>query len=127
QLRMSPGGSMFNSLRKRPLEPPSSLTVTTAERSRMMGKSTSSQAISVGERAYRFRPFSRVERPVPPPMATTRRPRACADCCAAINSALLDSIVGTARLDDFFVAQFLIGGTCLRSRIRIEQLGEARV
>src|SRR5580693_4697876 len=37
QLRISPGGSMLSSLRRRPLEPPSSLTVTTAQRSRMTG------------------------------------------------------------------------------------------
>ena len=35
QLRMSPGGSMLKSWRKRPDEPPSSVTVTTAARSEM--------------------------------------------------------------------------------------------
>ena len=33
QLRRSPGGSMLKSLRSRPEEPPSSVTVTTAARS----------------------------------------------------------------------------------------------
>ena len=37
QLRMSPGAGRFSSLRSRPLEPPSSLTVTIAERSEMQG------------------------------------------------------------------------------------------
>ena len=37
QLRMSPGGSMLSSLRRRPLEPPSSLTVTTAQSSLISG------------------------------------------------------------------------------------------
>src|SRR5689334_3819698 len=75
---MSPGGSMFNSFRSRPLEPPSSLTVTTPD----------SSDICVWEREVIdrgpepptnfFNPLSRVERPVPPPIATTRRV-ACAD------------------------------------------------
>src|SRR5207249_1669383 len=38
QLRISPGGSMLSSLRKRPLEPPSSLTVTTAHSSAISGE-----------------------------------------------------------------------------------------
>src|ERR1035438_3187080 len=37
QLRTSPGAGTFNSFRSRPLEPPSSLTVTMAERSSMRG------------------------------------------------------------------------------------------
>src|ERR1700731_1581408 len=75
QLRISPGGSMLSSLRRRPLEPPSSLTVTTAHRSRMKGEALGAAAISAGVRAKRLSPLSRVERPVPPPIATTRRPR----------------------------------------------------
>ena len=75
QLRISPGGSMLSSLRRRPLEPPSSLTVTTAQRSRMMGEPARATANSAGVRAKRLSPLRRVESPVPPPMATTRRPR----------------------------------------------------
>ena len=41
----------------------------------MIGVSARAAAISAGVRAKRFSPLSRVERPVPPPMATTRRPR----------------------------------------------------
>src|SRR5579864_2097873 len=73
QLRTSPGGSMPNSRRRRPLDPPSSLTVTSAVRSEMKGPSG---AISPVRTVYCLRPLSRVERPVPPPMATTRIPRA---------------------------------------------------
>ena len=36
QLRRSPGGSMLKSWRRRPDEPPSSVTVTTAARSEML-------------------------------------------------------------------------------------------
>ena len=50
QLRMSPGGSMLSSLRRRPLDPPSSLTVTTAERSRITGESGGPQTASGLER-----------------------------------------------------------------------------
>src|SRR6476646_2469283 len=73
QLRTSPGGSMPSSRRKRPLEPPSSLTVTSAVRSEIK---TPSGATSPVRTVYCLRPLSRVERPVPPPMATTRIPRA---------------------------------------------------
>src|SRR6266852_2047806 len=74
QLRMSPGGSMLNSLRRRPLEPPSSLTVTTAHKSRMMGESGTVVGISAGERTKSLSPLSSVERPVPPTLAPTRSP-----------------------------------------------------
>src|SRR5258708_404292 len=69
---MSPGGRMFNSRRKRPLEPPSSLTVTTPVSSEM---NMPAGGVSPGATVYCFNPFSSVERPVPPPMATTRSPR----------------------------------------------------
>src|SRR5215472_2790903 len=73
---MSPGGRILNSLRSRPLEPPSSVTVTTAVRSPIAGASS----LDVGEgtsiglvcAAYFFNPRRRVDRPVPPPIATTR-------------------------------------------------------
>src|ERR1700690_1869005 len=74
QFRMSPGGNMLSSLRKRPLEPPSSLTVTTAERSHISGLSDFAEGRSAEELTYHFNPLSRVERPVPPPIATTRKP-----------------------------------------------------
>ena len=60
QLRMSPIGGMPSSSRSLPDEPPSSATVTMA----VMLLVTS------------FRPRSSVDRPVPPPMATMRGPRA---------------------------------------------------
>src|SRR6185295_17272499 len=59
QLRMSPGGSTPNSRRSRPEEPPSSVTVTTPERSRSRAPPT-----------WALRPRSNAERPVPPPIAT---------------------------------------------------------
>src|SRR3954449_2333925 len=54
QFRMSPGGRTFNSSRRRPELPPSSVTVTITER----------RALNF------FRPRKRVERPVPPPIET---------------------------------------------------------
>src|SRR5438093_6449959 len=75
QLRMSPGGSMLSSLRRRPLDPPSSLTVTTAQSSLITGSSVFEGERSTGRETKCLRPFSRVERPVPPPIAMTRSPR----------------------------------------------------
>src|SRR5665811_1879040 len=63
QLRTSPGGRTPNSSRNLPDEPPSSVTVTTA----------------VVCDVLFLNPRSRVESPVPPPMATTRRSRAPAE------------------------------------------------
>ena len=60
QLRMSPTGAMPSSSRSLPDEPPSSATVTIAVRLLVACLS----------------PRSRVDWPVPPPMATIRRPRA---------------------------------------------------
>src|SRR5882757_216389 len=88
QFRMSPGGSILKSSRNRPDEPPSSVTVTTAESSRMLhgneGQGTGVGAWTPGAfpiriprrrsgvTTYRFSPRSRVDNPVPPPIATTR-------------------------------------------------------
>src|SRR6266478_9228149 len=73
QLRMSPGGRMRFSRRKRPELPPSSVTVTMAARS-AMGRSAVARS-SVRRITCSFRPRSSVERPVPPPRATTWKPR----------------------------------------------------
>src|SRR3954465_12644344 len=62
QLRMSPGGSTPNSLRSRPDEPPSSVTVTTPVSWRSRSVPT-----------WCLRPRRRAERPVPPPIATRAR------------------------------------------------------
>src|SRR5688572_26490999 len=82
QLRMSPGGSIPNSLRRTPELPPSSVTVTIAPRSAMV------QAPSAS--TYFLRPRSSVERPVPPPIATMLSPLesigailSCADAVSA--------------------------------------------
>ena len=60
QLRMSPTAGMPSSARSLPDEPPSSATVTTAVRLEVCS----------------FSPRSSVDRPVPPPIATIRGPRA---------------------------------------------------
>src|SRR5258707_3129249 len=73
QLRMSPGGRMRFSRRKRPELPPSSVTVTMAARS-AMGRSVLARS-SVRRMTSSLRPRRSVERPVPPPRATTRKPR----------------------------------------------------
>src|ERR1700674_2353044 len=123
QLRMSPGGSILSSLRRRPLEPPSSLTVTMALRSRMEGESGSA-GISDGQRTKRLSPLSRVESPVPPPMATTRRPRSRAGLSGGRDSAMLVSMCcGLGRL---FFAEVVVRGA-LDAGVRIKQFGEARV
>src|SRR5580765_2944067 len=74
QLRMSPGGSICSSSRKRPELPPSSDTVTIAESEAM-------QASSVCLPTKLFRPASKVESPVPPPIATSFRLPLPFSCC----------------------------------------------
>ena len=73
QLRMSPGGRMRFSRRRRPELPPSSVTVTMAARSEM-GRSAVACS-SVRRMTCSLRPRRSVERPVPPPRATTRKLR----------------------------------------------------
>src|SRR3989475_5664874 len=74
QLRTSPGGSMLNSLRSRPLDPPSSVTVTTAQSSAIRAD-PSERCGYAALTTYFLSPLRRVERPVPPPIATTRNSR----------------------------------------------------
>src|SRR5215472_4640639 len=93
QLRMSPGGNILNSFRSRPLDPPSSLTVTTAHRSRIEGEPALAGVDSAGEGTNFLSPLSRVDRPVPPPIATTRRPAVCAVLSCVEYSAALISIL----------------------------------
>src|SRR5258707_359009 len=73
QLRISPGGRMRFSRRRRPELPPSSVTVTMAVRSLtgLWGFAASSRR----RVTYFLSPRRRVDRPVPPPSATTLRPR----------------------------------------------------
>src|SRR6202040_2034271 len=73
QLRISPGGRMRFSRRIRPELPPSSVTVTMAVRSLTgLCRSAGSSRRRV---TYSFSPRKRVDSPVPPPNATTLRPR----------------------------------------------------
>ena len=72
QLRRSPGGNMLKPLRNLPDEPPSSVTVTTAARSVICPGEGLVWPVAM---TWRRRPRSNVERPVPPPIATTRRGR----------------------------------------------------
>src|SRR3954453_5760401 len=65
QLRMSPGGSTPSSLRSRPEEPPSSVTVTTPVSWRRRSVPT-----------WCLRPRSSADKPVPPPIATRALPAA---------------------------------------------------
>ena len=76
QLRMSPGASILKSLRRRPLEPPSSVTATIAVKSEMNGAWGRTESLPRRDpcRTRCFRPLRRVDKPVPPPMETTRRP-----------------------------------------------------
>src|SRR5258708_40244877 len=70
QLRRSPGGSMLKSLRRRPEEPPSSVTVTTAAKSAISEVEEAAQSAKL---TWHLSQSNRVDRPVPPPMATTRK------------------------------------------------------
>lgn len=63
---------MLNPLRKRPEEPPSSVTVTNAARSLIQQGSQSTDTCP-GTATCRRKPRSSVESPVPPPIATTRK------------------------------------------------------
>src|ERR1700756_1059971 len=128
QFRMSPGGNMLSSLRSRPLEPPSSLTVTTADRSRMTGAPRRGVEISAGVATKRFRPFSSVESPVPPPMATTRKSRVRAVFSRIANPAGLVSIkdVLALGLDRFLFANRIVGFQ-ICAGIWIEQFRETRI
>src|SRR5579864_862288 len=129
QLRMSPGGSMLNSLRRRPLDPPSSLTVTTAQRSRIASEPGCAERISSGVRTKRLSPLRSVESPVPPPMATTRRPRVRPVFSSGRSSTVLESIGRSldARLGGLGFRAIHVGGAKFRAGIGVEQLGEARI
>ncbi len=74
QLRMSPGGSICNSSRRRPELPPSSETVTMAE------SDSSHRSPRAWSPTSSFSPESTVDRPVPPPMATSFKPLSMLDC-----------------------------------------------
>src|SRR6266702_6746603 len=115
QLRMSPGGSMLNSLRRRPLEPPSSLTVTTAQSSVINGWPGFGRGV-----ANCLSPFSRVERPVPPPMATTRYP---ADLSRENGSGY-----GVSLIQVFLaILAGIAGFGKFRPWVRVEQFGEGGI
>ena len=119
---------MLNSFRRRPLEPPSSLTVTTAESSRMTGAPRREAEISAGVVTKRFNPFNSVESPVPPPIATTRKSAVRAVFSRVAGPAVLVSIrdVLALGLDRFLVANGIVGFQ-VRARIWIKQFGEARI
>src|SRR3989440_10181679 len=69
QWRIAPGGSIRNPSRRRPDLPPSSETVTMAE------SVSSRRPPRPWSPTSSFRPESAVDRPVPPSMATSFRPR----------------------------------------------------
>src|SRR5208283_4746528 len=107
---------------------PSSLTVTTAESSRMMGAPAWAARISAGERTKRFSPLSSVERPVPPPMATTRRPRSRTVFSGGGRAAVL-VFMGTrprGRLRGIVHVEVAVGAQ-FGAGIGIQQLGETRI
>src|SRR5215471_1167825 len=131
QLRISPGGSMLNSLRSRPLEPPSSLTVTTAHKSRIRGEPGSAVVSSVGERTKRFNPWRSVESPVPPPMATTRNPHSRVASGAAVSAVFvcIGRFSGLLSPADLAGLTWKIGiaDAQFGAGIGIQKLGEARI
>src|SRR2546421_3685990 len=74
QWRIAPGGSIRNPSRRRPDLPPSSETVTMAE------SASSQRPPRPWSPTSSFRPESAVDSPVPPPMATSFRPRSRLGC-----------------------------------------------
>src|SRR5215510_5690617 len=64
QLRMSPGGNICSSSRRRPELPPSSETVTIADKD-------SIESSSLRAPTKLFNPASSEDKPVPPPIATS--------------------------------------------------------
>src|SRR6266851_1341203 len=139
---MSPGGRMRFSRRKRPELPPSSVTVTMAARS-AMGRSVLARS-SVRRMTSSLRPRRSVERPVPPPRATTRKPR---DRVFGLELRFVMRVFGMAEQVSFYRKEFNTENTentekkktgqaeaCPTKRLaggavflRIEELGEARV
>ena len=85
----------------------------------MMGKSFCA-GISAGEITKRLSPLSRVERPVPPPMATTRRPRSRAAFSNEGNTAVLVSIenVPESGYRRLFFAEIAVRRRLVRRRDR---------
>src|SRR5260370_27072922 len=145
QLRMSTGGRMRFARRKRPELPPSSVTVTMAARS-AVGRSVLARS-SVRRMTSSLRPRRSVERPVPPPRATTRKPR---DRVFGLELRFVMRVFGMAEQVSFYRKEFntensedtesrekkktgqaeacptkpLAGGAVF---LWVEQLGEARV
>jgi len=106
---------MLNPLRRRPDEPPSSVTVTTAARSEMRaGSKAGWPAVAT----WRRNPRSSVESPVPPPMATTRIGRT--------RFKISRTPVGTCG-DVKFDCGVPAEVTRNLGNLGIEQLGEARI
>src|SRR5271166_1742438 len=112
QLRRSPGGSILKSLRSRPEDPPSSVTVTTAARSAIR---PASGAVWLEDATWRRNPRSRIERPVPPPIATTRSAPAASPGAMAW---------GTGSEPNFGVVAEV---TCPLGYLRIQQFRKPRV
>lgn len=126
QLRMSPGGGTPSSLRSRPLEPPSSVTVTMPVRRETTGAIGGGAEVPAAEIeiTWRLSPRSRVERPVPPPMATTRRPLR-----LVVVGGVGIVIADNRRAGDLPCAVAILRQRGSRSdaAFRVKQLGESRV
>src|SRR5260370_16741042 len=101
QLRMSTGGRMRFARRKRPELPPSSVTVTMAARS-AVGRSVLARS-SVRRMTSSLRPRRSVERPVPPPRATTRKPR---DRVFGLELRFVMRVFGMAEQVSFYRKEF---------------------
>src|SRR6266481_3622574 len=110
QLRMSPGGRMRFSRRKRPELPPSSVTVTMAARS-AMGRWVLACS-SVRRMTWSLRPRSSVDSPVPPPRATTRKPR---DRAFDLEARFFMLAFGMAELASFYRKEFNTENSATRS------------
>ena len=84
--------------------------------------------ISAGVTTKRFNPFSSVESPVPPPMATTRKSAVRAVLSRVADPAVLVSIrvVLALGLDRVFFTNGIVGFQ-ICARVGIEQLGETRI
>src|ERR1700722_14558681 len=126
QLRISPGGKMRFSRRRRPELPPSSVTVTMAARSEM-GRSALG-FLSSPRTTCCISPRTKADRPVPPPRATMRNPREFFFGLAVFfftcgrGELIFDQIAGVRTAGRFFKRS--AGGAVF---LRIQQFSEARI
>ncbi len=118
QLRRSPGGSMFMSWRRRPEDPPSSVTLTTAARSEISERAPEGLGGNIaGNGDLTAESAQQCGKAGTPPMATTRSGFAGTRDSASSHS-LCQALTGVSKGE--FTAD-------TSGYFRVEQLGKARI